>query len=257
LGKHVRAPVDDADCIDTNWDRAARVPSCRLHPCVLLLEVGGIGRRILAPELVAKSARRRFDLVAPLTDSVHRWILSFEGRYEGNLSWHVIYRSVAMLSQVGSLLLKPSLRKMPQGVSAINCSVSCGVLILAGESSDKESVIRFRYSLREVCDGDVGRDLVDGPVGQDVIREPCLDGLVDVEDVDLIVPRPGIKRRAVRVCVNGTRPVLRSYRDQRAESWTPLNDDGQWSFGRILSRLEKPEEEVGRIALEGRFQSCW
>mmetsp|Transcript_6707 Transcript_6707/g.17530 ORF Transcript_6707/g.17530 Transcript_6707/m.17530 type:complete len:537 (-) Transcript_6707:67-1677(-) len=78
-----------------------------------------------------------------------------------------------------------------------------------------------------------------------VIREARADGLVDEEDVGLLVPRVRIEaQRAVRV--NLVRPVLDHQREHAAAPRPARHPQDERIVGGIAARLEEPVEEVAR-----------
>lgn len=112
---------------------------------------------------------------------------------------------------------------MPQGMSTMSCGISSRVLILTRESSNYKGIVRFGRPSREVCSTYVRRDLIQGPIGKNVVGESSLSWLVNVEHINLIVPRPWIERRAVRVLIYGTWAVFRPQCYHRAEAWPTLD----------------------------------
>jgi hypothetical protein len=141
-----------------------------------------------------------------------------------------------------NLLLKPSLRKMPNGMSTTSCGIGSGVLILTSENSNQKGIVRFGYPSREVGNGYIRRELIRSSIGKNVVGESSLSGLINVEHVNLVVPRPWIERRAIRILIYEAWAIFRPHGYQRAEAWPTSHPNCQRRICRIFARFEKPEE---------------
>lgn len=139
-------------------------------------------------------------------------------------------------------------------MSTATCCICGRILVLTCKSSNHKDIVRFGRPLREVCRADNGRKLIQSSVGKHVVGESDSKQVVDIEHIDLIVPRPSIERGAVRLYIYGAWAVLRPYCYQRTVAWPTVDIDCQGGICRILSRFVKPQEQIVRIRLDSRVQ---
>lgn len=157
-----------------------------------------------------------------------------------------------------NLLLHPALHKLPHKRCCSHCSVWCICKILRRKRPSQEREISLWYTgLREVrwLVLEWRIDYVQGPVHQFVVRVTDLDRLVDVDHIDLVVPRPWAEFGRLGIFEHNTWTIFTERCGRRWNTWASLEPYRQRSVVGILAGLKEPEKHMCLIvAVLGRVR---
>lgn len=133
-------------------------------------------------------------------------------------------------------LLEPNLSNLPHLSSHLRSGIGSSALRLIRHGRDERLLIRNHGTVLERAQGgELLQVRVKGAILGLGIRVPSLNGHVDVEHVDVCVPRPLVEGGAIRVWVYGARKPTGAVEEGFA--WSSWHVDGCWGFVRVVPRL--------------------
>lgn len=142
----------------------------------------------------------------------------------------------------------PNLEELPDGLgSHSSCNSNLGAILARERALDCSVIQRTRPRLSRE---DFARDRIDDTGRSDIIAEPGLDRLVNVQKIDMVVPRPRVQDCGVRIGLCNTRSVLTECLVNGRRAGTTLKPDAErGGLGRV-ARLEEPEEDLLLVRLK-------
>ena len=148
-------------------------------------------------------------------------------------------------------LLKPDLRKVPEGSCRVHGTLRRVIPILTRVRTDVKGIVLLRYSVGEVGHFDPRILSVRGygNVGEFIVTEAHLHWLVEVQEVYFVVPGPLTQVRGVRVRVHIAGSVFAHQTEHGTATRATIHPNRERRILGVLARLEEPEEGVDVVGL--------
>ena len=145
---------------------------------------------------------------------------------------------------IDCVLFKPRCENVAHDSRSILGAVDRRVGAIVRECPCKEGRIGCWHTFGEALILEVLADRVPGAIVWNVVAEACSNWLIYIQNIDLVVPRPRIQTRRVRIIVDEAWTVLRKRADERGRSRPAIEPNRKWRILRILARFKEPEEDI-------------